>query len=110
MATTEGRVARPERRWGCRRGTRRRQQPCCVNIRGLFKRGFAPAPSLSVETNFDDGVFLVILIFFSRRTTKFMHWLTKNLQLVPRLPTWLCTRMPLGLPSPNLLTPPPFTF
>jgi len=21
MATTEGRVARPERRWGCRRGT-----------------------------------------------------------------------------------------
>jgi len=38
MASTEGRVAKPERRWGCRRGTPRK-------LRGTMK-------SVSVESEF----------------------------------------------------------
>jgi len=37
MAPTEGRVARPERRWGCRRGTSSKQQ--CISQSSATMKG-----------------------------------------------------------------------
>jgi len=52
MAPTEGRVAKPERRWDCRRGTRMLYTSCThmatVGVKGLTLHVASTAASLSL--------------------------------------------------------------